>query len=66
MSKTIHGHYGPELDAEVRRIKAYYDKLGVNISWREATDIAGMRSLDALWNDRKAREVLAKLRGVWA
>lgn len=64
MRKTIHGHYGSKLDEEARRIQKKYEEMGIKISWREATDIAGYRSLDAYWDEKKARQILAKLRGV--
>lgn len=64
MGKTIHGHYGQRLDQEAKRIKKEYSEIGIEITWREATDIAAMRSLDVFWDEKKARNILSKLRGL--
>lgn len=65
MGRTVHGHYGARLEQEAARIqKEYQDRLGISISWREATDIAAMRSLDTIWPEKKLKEVLARLRGL--
>lgn len=65
MSRTIHGHYGTWLEKEADRIrKEYSEKLGIKISWREATDLAALRSFDIVWSEKKLRDELRKLRGV--
>ena len=64
-SKTIHGHYSTFLEEEAKRIqKMYKEMLDYEISWTEATAIAGKRSLEAFWTTKKLKEALAELRGL--
>jgi hypothetical protein len=63
--KTIHGHYSNILDEEARRIqKLYKEKLGIEITWMEATSIAAMRSAANLFDHNKLKSLIAQLRGL--
>jgi hypothetical protein len=65
MVRSIHGHYGTELEREARRIIKYFkDELNIDISWREATDLAALRSGSAFWNNKTLKGQLSKLRGI--
>ncbi len=64
-SKTVHGHYSNLLEDEAKRIqKLYKEKLGIDITWTEATSIAALRSSTAFLNDVKLKSLLAQLRGL--
>lgn len=64
-AKTIHGHYSNLLEDEVKRIqKLYQEKLNIEITWMEATSIAGLRSSANLFDYKKLKEILAQLRGL--
>lgn len=52
-------------EEEIRRIIEYYQKtLGINITKLEASAIQAERSMDVMWTDKKAREILMNLRGI--
>ena len=62
---TIHGHYGTYLEQEAQRIKKLYKELlNIDITWREATDLAGIRSENTFFPEKKLRTELMKLRGI--
>lgn len=64
-AKTIHGHYSNLLEEEVRRLqKLYKEKLNIDITWMEATSIAGLRSSANLFDHKKLKQLLAELRGL--
>jgi len=66
MGKTLHGHFGEKLKEEAERlIKFYKDKLSIDISWREATDIAALRSNAFLFHQDDLKKLLGKVRGLW-
>lgn len=66
VKNTRHGHYSALFEEEVNKIKkAYKDLLNVDITWTEATSIAAMRSSHTFWTDKKLKEALARLRGVY-
>jgi hypothetical protein len=63
--KTIHGHYSNILEEEAKRLqKLYKEKLNVDITWMEATSIAGLRSSANLFDFNKLKQLLAQLRGL--
>lgn len=63
--KIRHGHYSEIFEEEVLRIKKLYkDLLGLEINWTEATAIAGKRSNETFWTEKKLKEMLAQLRGI--
>ena len=63
--KTIHGHYSDKFEDEARRIvKMYKEILNIDLSWNEATAIAGMRSQTTFWSDKKLKDIIAQLRGL--
>lgn len=65
MVKSIHGHYGEFFEKEAQRIKELCKKLlNIDITWREATDLAALRSNDIYWTDVKLKNELARLRGI--
>lgn len=66
MVKSVHGHYSDMFEEEAKRIKKLYKEvLNIDITWVEATAIAGERSANAIWNNNKLKEVLAELRGIY-
>jgi len=63
--KTRHGHYSDLFEEEARRIKTLYkDSLNMEITWTEATAIAAQRSLENFWNEKRLKDILARLRGI--
>ncbi len=63
--KTIHGHFSDKLKEEAERIKKLYkEKLDIEISWNEATAIAGIRSQNIFMTNSQLKEILSKLRGL--
>lgn len=64
--KSRHGHYSNIFEEEAKRIKQMYmEILNIDITWTEATSIAAMRSSTTFWNDKKLKEILASLRGIF-
>jgi len=65
MGKTIHGHYGEFLENEAKRLKKLSsDILRIDINWREATDLAALRSNGTIWDESKLKKEIMKLRGI--
>lgn len=63
--KTVHGHYSDLFEEESARLKRLYkEKLNIDISWIEATSLAAERSADAIWDVKKLKSEVAKLRGL--
>jgi hypothetical protein len=63
--KTLHGHFSNILDEEALRIKKLYkEKLGIDISFIEATSIVAMRSAVNLFDNNKLKALIAQLRGL--
>ena len=66
MVRSVHGHYSDMFESEAKRIKKLYKEiLNIDITWVEATSIAGERSANAVWTNTKLKEVLAELRGIF-
>jgi len=65
MVKSVHGHYSDMFEDEAKRIKKLYKEiLNIDITWVEATSIAGQRSANAVWTNDKLKDVLSELRGI--
>ena len=63
--KSRHGHYSNLFEEEAKRIKQLYKELlDIDITWTEATAIAGMRSSLTFMSDKKLKDILAKIRGL--
>jgi hypothetical protein len=63
--KSIRGHYSNIFEEEARRIqKMYKEKLGIDITFTEATSIAAMRSSANVFDSNKLKAVIAQLRGL--
>lgn len=63
--KSIHGHYSNILEEEAKRIqKMYKEKMGIDITFTEATSVAAMRSSANLFDQTKLKAVIAQLRGL--
>jgi hypothetical protein len=63
--KSVHGHYSNILEEEVKRIiKMYKEKLNIDISWKEGTTIAAMRSSANLFDINKLKNLIMELRGL--
>jgi hypothetical protein len=63
--KSIHGHYSNILEEEAKRIqKMYKEKLGIDITFTEATSVAAMRSSANLFDQNKLKALIAQLRGL--
>lgn len=61
---TVWGHKHRDEDAEIKRIIEYYGQFGISITKLEASAILAERSKDVFWTEKKARDVLLKLRGL--
>ena len=63
--KSRHGHYANIFEEEAKRLKQMYKEIeNIDITWVEATALAAERSFEVTWVSKKAREKLAKLRGL--
>lgn len=63
--KSRHGHYSNTLEEEVKRIKEMAKEIeNIDITWVEATALAAKRSNQVIWNSKKFREELTRLRGL--
>lgn len=63
--KSIHGHYSNILEEEAKRIqKMYKEKMGIDITFTEATSIAAMRSSANMFDHNKLKALIAQLRGL--
>ncbi len=61
----MHGHFGENLKEEAERLIKYYEeKLKIKISFREATDIAALRSKSNLFHPDELKRAISKLRGI--
>ena len=63
--KSIHGHYADKFEEEAKRIKVLCkEKLGIDITWTEATAVAAIRSQNTFMTDKQLKDLLSKLRGL--
>lgn len=63
--KSIHGHYADKLKEEGERIqKMCKETIDVDVSFKEATAIAALRSQNTFMSDKQLKEIIAKLRGL--
>jgi len=62
---TIWGARHKSEGEEISRIMEYYRaNFNINVTILEASAILAERSKDTFWNEKKAREIIAKLRGL--
>lgn len=62
---TIWGARHVDEDKEIKRIIEYYRKqFSIDITILEASAILAERSKSIFWNDKQARDIIMKLRGL--
>ena len=63
--ETVWGARHVKEEEEIKRIIQYYQEIGItNVNKLEASAIQAMRSQDVFWNQKKAKDAIARLRGV--
>lgn len=62
---TVWGARHVREEEEIKRIIQYYESIGINnVTKLEASAVQAMRSQDVFWNQKKAKDAVARLRGI--
>ena len=62
---TVWGARHVKEEEEIKRIIQYYESIGINnVTKLEASAVQAMRSQDVFWNQKKAKDAVARLRGI--